>query len=51
MALHARSVSATAGARGAMVDRLAALLIEEGEVKLARAQELLEGLWKQESEV
>jgi hydroxymethylglutaryl-CoA reductase len=51
MALHARSVAATAGARGAMVDRLAALLIEEGEVKLGRAQELLEGLLKQESEV
>ena len=41
MALHARSVAATAGATGDQVDALAARLIAEGCVKVERATELL----------
>ncbi|MCB9533090.1 MAG: hydroxymethylglutaryl-CoA reductase, degradative [Myxococcales bacterium] len=41
MALHARSVAATAGATGAVAERIAARLIEEGRIKVDRARELL----------
>jgi hydroxymethylglutaryl-CoA reductase len=41
MALHARSVAVTAGARGEHVERLAAMLVESGQVKVEKARELL----------
>ena len=41
MALHARNVAATAGARGEMVDVIADLLVKEKNVKVERAKELL----------
>lgn len=41
MALHARSVAATAGAAGEVVEQIAALLIAEKSVKVERARELL----------
>ena len=41
MALHARSVAVTAGARGDWVEKLAALLVESGQVKVEKARELL----------
>jgi hydroxymethylglutaryl-CoA reductase len=44
MALHARAVSHAAGARGADAERLRAALIADGEVKIARARELLRAL-------
>ncbi len=44
MALHARAVSHAAGARGEDVERLREQLIADGEVKLARARELLRTL-------
>lgn len=43
MALHARTVAATAGARGGAVDRIAAALIALGDIRLERARELLRG--------
>jgi len=44
MALHARAVSHAAGARGEDIERLREQLIADGEVKLARARELLRTL-------
>jgi hydroxymethylglutaryl-CoA reductase len=44
MALHARAVSHAAGARGDEAERLREALIAEGEVKIARARELLRAL-------
>lgn len=41
MALHARQVAIAAGAQGAVVDWLAALLVEEGQIRVERARELL----------
>ncbi len=41
MSLHARSVAATAGASGDLVGHIAEQLILEGDIKVARAQELL----------
>ncbi|RYZ42506.1 MAG: hydroxymethylglutaryl-CoA reductase, degradative [Myxococcaceae bacterium] len=41
MALHARSVAVSAGARPEAVEALAALLVTEGEVRVERAQEFL----------
>lgn len=41
MALHARQVAIAAGAHGPQVDSIAAQLVAEGEIRLARAQELL----------
>lgn len=41
MALHARTVAATAGATGAMVETIAEQLIAEGVIKVERAEELL----------
>jgi hydroxymethylglutaryl-CoA reductase len=41
MALHARSVAATAGATGAEIDEVARLLVQHGDVKVERARELL----------
>ena len=42
MALHARTVAATAGAVGDAVERIATRLIEEGEIKVERAKEILD---------
>ena len=42
MALHARNVAATAGARGEMVDIIAEKMVIEKTVKVERAKELLE---------
>ena len=51
MALHARQVALAAGANGSEVELIAGQLIQEGQVRLARAQELLAGhtekLWDQ----
>ncbi|MHA1960049.1 MAG: hydroxymethylglutaryl-CoA reductase, degradative [Candidatus Thorarchaeota archaeon] len=44
MALHARNVAATAGARGDLVDQVAKRLVEEKNVKVERAKEILEEL-------
>ena len=46
MALHARNVAATAGARGDQVDIIAEKLIKEKNIKVERAQELLADLQK-----
>ncbi|MGY5876724.1 MAG: 3-hydroxy-3-methylglutaryl-CoA reductase, partial [Candidatus Thorarchaeota archaeon] len=41
MALHARNVAATAGARGEMVEKVAEQLVREKNVKVERAKEIL----------
>ena len=41
MALHARSVAVSAGAKGSAVEEVARALIAAGEIKLHRAQEIL----------
>ncbi|MFO0646874.1 MAG: hypothetical protein U0326_11600 [Polyangiales bacterium] len=41
MALHARCVAVTAGARGGDIERLAAKLVDARQVKVERARELL----------
>lgn len=41
MALHARQVAIAAGAHGAEVERIAAQLVREGQVRLERARELV----------
>jgi hydroxymethylglutaryl-CoA reductase len=41
MALHARQVAVAAGAEGADVDRVAAQLVAEGQIRVERARELL----------
>jgi hydroxymethylglutaryl-CoA reductase len=41
LALHARSVALSAGARGSTVEVVARALIAAGEIKLHRAQEIL----------
>jgi len=46
MALHARNVAATAGARGDLVDIIAEKLVKEKNVKVERAKELLEEMQK-----
>ena len=46
MALHARNVAATAGARGEQVDIIAERLVKEKNVKVERAKELLDELEK-----
>ena len=43
MALHARQVATAAGAQGIEVDRIAAQLVREGQVRVERAKELLTG--------
>jgi hydroxymethylglutaryl-CoA reductase len=44
MALHARCVAVTAGARGAWVERIANLLVKAGHVKVEKAKEILASL-------
>ena len=46
MALHARNVAATAGARGEQVDIIAKRLVEERNVKVERAREILDEISK-----
>jgi hydroxymethylglutaryl-CoA reductase len=46
MALHARNVAATAGARGEQVDVIAEKLVKEKNIKVERAKELLDELTK-----
>jgi hydroxymethylglutaryl-CoA reductase len=41
MALHARQIAIAAGAQGAEVDRIAHLLVQEGQIRVERARELL----------
>jgi hydroxymethylglutaryl-CoA reductase len=48
MALHARSLAVSAGARGTTVDLVAQALIAAGEIKLHRAQEILEKLVREQ---
>jgi hydroxymethylglutaryl-CoA reductase len=44
MALHARCVAVTAGARGDWVEKIANLLVTAGAVKVEKAREILESL-------
>jgi hydroxymethylglutaryl-CoA reductase len=44
MALHARCVAVTAGARGAWIEKIANLLVTQGHVKVERAREILASL-------
>ena len=44
MALHARCVAVTAGARGDWVEKIANLLVEHGHVKVEKARELIAAL-------
>ncbi len=46
MALHARAVAASAGARGPQVEQIAQMLIDARDVKLSKARELLAELAK-----
>src|SRR5690606_29157011 len=41
MRLHARQMAISAGAGGDLVDEIAARLVQEGEIRVERAQELL----------
>ncbi len=43
MALHSRSVAVAAGATGEMIDIIANKMVEEKEIRVGRAEELLEG--------
>jgi hydroxymethylglutaryl-CoA reductase len=44
MALHARCVAVTAGARGIWVERVANLLVKAGHVKVEKAKEIIASL-------
>ena len=44
MALHARSVAASAGAPPELVGEVAKRLVDEGDIKIRRAQEILDTL-------
>ena len=50
MALHARCVAVTAGARGDWVEKIAELLVQAGHVKVDKARELMATLSAKESE-
>ena len=49
MALHARCVAVTAGARGVWVERIANLLVKAGHVKVEKAKEILASLTPEEA--
>jgi hydroxymethylglutaryl-CoA reductase len=49
MALHARCVAVTAGARGVWVEKIANLLVKAGHVKVEKAREILESLTPEEA--
>jgi len=42
MALHSRSVAIAAGASGEMIDTIAQKMIDEKEIRVGKAKELLE---------
>jgi hydroxymethylglutaryl-CoA reductase len=44
MALHARNVAAAGGARGVLVDEVAAQMVQEGTIREDRAREILSAL-------
>ncbi|MDY0243096.1 MAG: 3-hydroxy-3-methylglutaryl-CoA reductase, partial [Rhodospirillaceae bacterium] len=44
MSLHARTLAATAGARPDLIDRVAAQLVKEKNIRLERAQEIIKEL-------
>ncbi len=44
MALHARCVAVTAGARGDWVEKIANVLVKAGHVKVEKAREILAAL-------
>jgi hydroxymethylglutaryl-CoA reductase, degradative len=46
MSLHSRTIAASAGAVGEMVDKIAGMLVKEKNIRLERAQELLKELTK-----
>jgi hydroxymethylglutaryl-CoA reductase len=48
MALHARCVAVTAGARGVWVEKIANLLVKAGHVKVEKAREILASLTPEE---
>jgi len=48
MALHARCVAVTAGARGDWVEKIANLLVEGGHVKVEKAREIINSLSPEE---
>ena len=49
MALHARSVAVTAGAKGDFVEKVANLLVKAGHVKVDKAREILAALRAEEA--
>jgi hydroxymethylglutaryl-CoA reductase len=51
MALHARCVAVTAGARGVWVEKVANLLVKAGQVKVEAAREILASLTPEEAAV
>jgi hydroxymethylglutaryl-CoA reductase len=44
MTLHARNIAITAGAQGSDIDRVAKAIVEAGDVTVARAKQMLEGI-------
>jgi len=44
MRLHARNIAAMAGAKGKLIDKVAAKLVEEGKIRIDRAKEILQEL-------
>lgn len=44
MKLHARNIAAMAGAKGSLIDKIARKMVEEGNIRLDRAKELLQSL-------
>ena len=44
MALHARCVAVTAGARGDWVEKIADLMVKAGHVKVEKAKEIIAAL-------
>ena len=51
MALHARQIAMAAGATGAEIDAIADQMVAEGNIRLARARELLQTLRAQAGEI
>jgi hydroxymethylglutaryl-CoA reductase len=51
MALHARSVAVTAGAKGLWVEKVALALVKLGQVKVEKAREILLSLMREEAKV
>lgn len=44
MKLHARNIAAMAGAKGPLIDKIARKMVEEGNIRLDRAKELLQSI-------